>query len=299
MPILISPEKISPDLSNSGLPGHYCNEPQTYTTMDNAIKYQQSATAYRVRTIAYWLVTGFLAFELAYGSTWDLRQIPYVREVMTQLGYPAYILLIIGVWKLPGAVVLLIPGTPRLKEWAYAGTFFIFSSAFVSHLAVGDVKGSIWPAIFGSLTVASWFLRPASRRIMPVAAAPAAQPAKWKSISYWATIVILGFVLLSGGAGEMLHLWGTVEGTVDHLGYPLYFLTILGIWKILAGITLIVPRFQLLKEWAYAGIVFNLTGAVASHIAIGDGIGHFIAPLIFAAVAMFSWWLLPANRRLQ
>jgi uncharacterized membrane protein YphA (DoxX/SURF4 family) len=114
---------------------------------------------------------------------------------------------------------------------------------------------------------------------------------KWKVIVYWTTIVILEFVLLSGGIGEMLHLWGTVEGTVNLLGYPLYFLTIIGVWKVLGGIALLIPRFPLLKEWAYAGIFFNMTGAVASNAACRNYGHHIIAPLIITGIAIASWAL--------
>ncbi|HEU4552536.1 MAG TPA: DoxX family protein [Chitinophaga sp.] len=123
----------------------------------------------RSRAVAYWLVTGLLAFELAYGATWDLRQIPLVRDVVTHLGYPVYLLLILGTWKLLGAIALVAPRLLLLKEWAYAGIFFLFSGALCSHLAAGDNFSKwIWPTAFLALNIASWFLRPPSRRIQPV-----------------------------------------------------------------------------------------------------------------------------------
>jgi len=128
----------------------------------NAVR---SATNSRTRVIAYWVTTVLVAAELAVGAVWDLFQIPYVREVMDRLGYPHYLLIILGVWKAPAAVVLLIPGLPRLKEWVYAGAVFTFTGAAASHLAVGDAPETlIAPLIMTGLTLASWALRPPARR---------------------------------------------------------------------------------------------------------------------------------------
>jgi uncharacterized membrane protein YphA (DoxX/SURF4 family) len=120
---------------------------------------------------------------------------------------------------------------------------------------------------------------------------------KTRRIAYWAITAILVFTVLSGGAGELMHQWGTLE-TASILGYPVYFLTILGLWKVLAGIALLVPGFPRLKEWAYAGIFFNMTGAAASHAFAGDygAYGfHIIATLLLAALALASRALLPPS----
>jgi uncharacterized membrane protein YphA (DoxX/SURF4 family) len=123
------------------------------------------AAGSRSRTIAYWITTVLLAAELAVGGVWDVLQIPYVRGVMERLGYPDYFLIILGVWKLPGAVVLLVPRFPRLKEWVYAGTVFNMTGAAASHLAVGDgVETLVAPILFTGLAFASWALRPLDRR---------------------------------------------------------------------------------------------------------------------------------------
>src|SRR4051794_27013175 len=111
-----------------------------------------------------------------------------------------------------------------------------------------------------------------------------------KVVGYWTATVILAFVLLSGGAAELARQRDTVAGMVL-LGYPVYFVTILGAWKVLGGVALLAPRFPRLKEWAYAGIFFNMTGATASHAACGDYgkyAFHLIVPLIFAALAVVS-----------
>lgn len=120
-------------------------------------------------------------------------------------------------------------------------------------------------------------------------------------IGYWVTTAILAFSIGTGGLAEFLHGQGNVEGVVHVLGYPLYFLTILGFWKVLGVIALLVPGFPRLKEWAYAGIFFNVTGAAASHAAISDyGIYafHILVNLFFAVLVIASWALRPQSRTL-
>jgi DoxX-like family len=87
-------------------------------------------------------------------------------------------------------------------------------------------------------------------------------------------------------------------GILEHLGYPPYFMTILGVWYVLAGVALLMPQRPRLKEWAYAGLVFNYTGAAASHLAAADGVGALIAPFLFTALTVTSWALRPPDRRL-
>ena len=125
---------------------------------------------------------------------------------------------------------------------------------------------------------------------------------KPKVMGYWVTTAIIEFELLVGGIADLMH-WRTVlvagPPVVDelaHLGYPAYLATILGIWKLLGATALVAPRFPRLKEWAYAGVFFDMTGAAASWIAIGDNTSEFIAPLIFAVFAMASWALRPPAR---
>jgi uncharacterized membrane protein YphA (DoxX/SURF4 family) len=95
----------------------------------------------------------------------------------------------------------------------------------------------------------------------------------------------------------------SIDGLIK-LGYPAYFAAILGVWKMLGGITVLVPGFPRVKEWAYAGIMFELTGAAISNAAAGAGdssvayAGHIAAPLVIAAVAVASWALRPEDRSL-
>jgi uncharacterized membrane protein YphA (DoxX/SURF4 family) len=122
---------------------------------------------------------------------------------------------------------------------------------------------------------------------------------KAKNIAYWTTTLLVAFFIGSGGVGQVVRLQGTVDGFVHILGYPLYFVTILGVWKVLGAIAILVPGFPRLKEWAYAGIFFDLTGAAASSAAVG-GYGaygfHVLAPLVIAGLTVTSWALRPPSR---
>ncbi len=123
---------------------------------------------------------------------------------------------------------------------------------------------------------------------------------KGKLAGYWITTGLLAFVLLSGGLADVVHEGGTLE-VVTKLGYPEYLLTILGTWKVLGAIALVAPRFPRLKEWAYAGAFFEMTGAAASHAARGDygpGAFHILVPLTLAILVVASWALRPQSRTL-
>ena len=124
----------------------------------------------RKRATFYWLATALLVSELVIGGIWDVLRVPRVREVIERLGYPTYFLVILGVWKLLGAVALVIPRFPRLKEWAYAGVVFNLTGALISHVASGDIEPGpmAYLVVMIGATAASWFLRPPSRRNFPV-----------------------------------------------------------------------------------------------------------------------------------
>jgi uncharacterized membrane protein YphA (DoxX/SURF4 family) len=118
------------------------------------------------RTIAYWVVTVLLALGYFAGSVADLAQPEPVVTAAAKLGYPLTFFSILGVWKVLGAVVILLPRLPRAKEWAYAGFVINLTGALVVHQSVGDPPGDfVAPAVFLALVVASWALRPASRRL--------------------------------------------------------------------------------------------------------------------------------------
>jgi uncharacterized membrane protein YphA (DoxX/SURF4 family) len=124
----------------------------------------------KVKNIAYWVTTIFGPASFVIGGVLNLTQTEQVVATMNHLGYPSYFASILGIWKLLGAVAVVIPGFPRLKEWAYAGFFFDLTAAAVSRAAVGDGAADIAaPLVFLALVLASWALRPASRTL----AAPA------------------------------------------------------------------------------------------------------------------------------
>jgi uncharacterized membrane protein YphA (DoxX/SURF4 family) len=120
----------------------------------------------KTKEILYWVTTGFLAFNIFSGGVAELLRLPGNVEGMIFLGYPVYFMLIIGVWKVFGTVALLVPGFPRLKEWAYAGIFFNMTGAAVSHVVSADATWHVFYTSFlAILTIASWALRPESRTL--------------------------------------------------------------------------------------------------------------------------------------
>jgi uncharacterized membrane protein YphA (DoxX/SURF4 family) len=123
---------------------------------------------------------------------------------------------------------------------------------------------------------------------------------KSKSVVYWTTTVLLAS-FMSGGIAQLMQYRANPHGIVPDLGYPMYFFAILGVWKILGAIAILVPRYPRLKEWAYAGIFFDLTGAAASCAWVGvyGAYGfHVIAPLMIAGLCVASWALRPESRRI-
>lgn len=115
--------------------------------------------------IIYWVSTLWLALGMASTGVVQLMRIPEEVESITHLGYSVYMLTVLGIWKLLGVGAILVPRTPLLKEWTYAGFFFVMTGAVVSHLEVGDLLSTIWPpALLIALTAVSWYFRPADRK---------------------------------------------------------------------------------------------------------------------------------------
>lgn len=114
--------------------------------------------------------------------------------------------------------------------------------------------------------------------------------------AYWTTTALTAFFLLTGAGAYLSGVDATVQGMIA-LGYPEYFVTILGVWKLLGGLALLAPRLPVVKEWAYAGIAFDLTGAAISHAAMGHPAAKSIVPLALLGIAAASWALRPAGRR--
>ncbi|HTL08202.1 MAG TPA: DoxX family protein [Chitinophagaceae bacterium] len=121
---------------------------------------------------------------------------------------------------------------------------------------------------------------------------------KTRSIFYWIVTVLICFELVHGALWDFNLLnKGYVYGVLDHLGYPHYLATILGICKIVASVCFLMPGFLLLKEWAYTGIVILFSAACVSHLIVGDGPGVFIWSAVFAILTILSYLLRPASRR--
>lgn len=126
----------------------------------------------KTKQILYWITTALIALETFVGGVIDLTHGrtgvvsgPTVVDVVTGLGYPIYILAILGAWKIPGAIVLIVPGLLRLKEWAYAGIVFELSGAAASHALHGHASDMVAPAVMAGVALASWALRPPSRTL--------------------------------------------------------------------------------------------------------------------------------------
>lgn len=117
--------------------------------------------------IIYWIATGWLALGMfSTGLVQLLRQLKEVEKI-TRLGYPLYFISLLAVWKLLGVVAVLLPGLPRLKEWAYAGFFFAMIGAAISHIVVGNPLTEILPSLLLLLlTLLSWYFRPPSRTLI-------------------------------------------------------------------------------------------------------------------------------------
>jgi hypothetical protein len=121
--------------------------------------------------------------------------------------------------------------------------------------------------------------------------------ARTKGIAYWTTTGIIVFAMFSGGIAELAHRPETVNG-MKELGYPVYFVIIIGFWKLLGSLVLVAPGLPRVKEWAYAGIFFNMTGAAVSHMVSDSAAWHVVVTLGLAAVTLASWALRPPSRTL-
>jgi uncharacterized membrane protein len=119
---------------------------------------------------------------------------------------------------------------------------------------------------------------------------------KTDKIIYWIATGWLSLGMLSGGIAQFLQVKETIDGIV-HLGYPPYLVTVLGFWKILGVIAILVPKFPLVKEWAYAGFIFVMTGALYSHIMIGDPAKESFGPMLLIVLTIVSWYFRPTDRK--
>ena len=120
---------------------------------------------------------------------------------------------------------------------------------------------------------------------------------KRNNIIYWIATLWLALGMTSTGIVQLIKLKEETD-MMTRLGYPFYFLTILGTWKILGVIAVLVPKFSLMKEWAYAGFFFAMSGAIFSHAAVGDSAKEFFGPTLLLVLTVVSWYFRPAERKL-
>nr|WP_067060893.1 DoxX family protein [Mucilaginibacter sp. L294] len=122
---------------------------------------------------------------------------------------------------------------------------------------------------------------------------------KTKLIIYWLTTALVAIGMTGSGLAQIFHAKAMVD-LITPLGYPLYLLYIIGVWKILGVIAILIPGFKLIKEWAYAGLFFVMTGALASHLLSGDdSIKGIVGPFFQAVFIILSWYCRPANRKIS
>ena len=120
--------------------------------------------------LIYWIATIWLSLGMVSTAIVQLVKMKEETDMMTRLGYPGYVLTIIGIWKLLGVVALLMPRFPVLKEWAYAGFFFLTTGAIFSHIAAGNAVQEVFPSLLLLiLTIISWYFRPADRKVINAA----------------------------------------------------------------------------------------------------------------------------------
>jgi len=119
---------------------------------------------------------------------------------------------------------------------------------------------------------------------------------KRNKLIYWISTCWLALGMLSTGIVQLLHVQSETDFIVE-MGYPIYFLTLLGIWKILGVVVLLAPKLPVLKEWAYAGFFFSMSGAVFSHLATGHSVKEILPPLLLVVLTAISWYFRPAERK--
>ena len=124
---------------------------------------------------------------------------------------------------------------------------------------------------------------------------------KRNKIIYWIATIWLSLGMLSTGVVQLFKLEGNGPGSLESmtkLGYPEYFVTLLGMAKVLGVVVLLIPRFPLLKEWVYAGFFFMMSGAIFTHIAAGNSASEIFPSLLLLILTVVSWYFRPADRKL-
>jgi hypothetical protein len=139
------------------------------TKLKSHIMAKRNPPVGRAGKIIYWIATIWLALGMVATGAVQLfrgKEGQGGADMITHLGYPVYLLTLLGIWKMSGVVAVLIPRSPLLKEWAYAGFFFVMTGAIFSHVAVNDPVTELLPSLLLLiLTAISWYFRPADRKI--------------------------------------------------------------------------------------------------------------------------------------
>lgn len=120
---------------------------------------------------------------------------------------------------------------------------------------------------------------------------------KRDKIIYWVATIWLSLGMVSTGIVQLIQMEEEVQ-KINTLGYPSYFLTIIGVWKILGVIAVLIPKFPLVKEWAYAGFFFLMSGAIFTHLAVADEAVEYFGPALLLVLTVVSWYFRPADRKL-
>lgn len=121
---------------------------------------------------------------------------------------------------------------------------------------------------------------------------------KTNKIIYWIATVWLASAMIASGIQQIFTIGGFVA-IMEKLRFPIYFSVLLGVWKLLGVIALLLPKYPLLKEWTYAGFFFVLSGAVVAHLAVGNSAVELFAPAFLLVLTVVSWYLRPANRKIN
>ncbi|MGV3585833.1 MAG: DoxX family protein [Adhaeribacter sp.] len=119
---------------------------------------------------------------------------------------------------------------------------------------------------------------------------------KQNKIVYWVATSWLSLGMVSTGVVQLIHLEEEAR-KMQALGYPMYFLTIIGVWKILGVVAILVPKLPLVKEWAYAGFFFLMSGAIFTHLAVGDALVEYFGPVLLLILTAVSWYFRPESRK--
>lgn len=121
---------------------------------------------------------------------------------------------------------------------------------------------------------------------------------KQNKIIYWVATIWLSLGMVSTGIVQLIQAEEEEVQKMKALGYPMYFLTIIGVWKLIGVVAILIPKFPLVKEWAYAGFFFLMSGAIFTHLATGDNAAEYFGPSLLLILTITSWHFRPVDRKI-